>query len=380
MTRRLGLLFTLNVSLMDWRKQGLLEREVQIYEDLLTQRVYDQIYWFTYGSEDAQHYQGLPEGVVVIPMPRLFNHAIGKLLYSFLMPFIHRARFRECAALKTNQLPGAWTAILAARLNRIPCIVRAGYIWSWTARKNRELTGRYTRKLDCLAGFVERWVYTRATLAIVTTASQKSYVESSYPAISGRVHVVPNAIETERFRPTAPAENSRLIYVGRLSEEKNVIALLDALRDVNAELDIYGEGGLRPSLESHARRLGVCVTFHGNVANSRLPELLSAHRLFVLPSLYEGLPKALLEAMACGLACIGSNVADINQIIRHGDNGWLCAPTADGLRSAIRSLLADRPLVHTLGKNARIFIESTYSRVSVSRLEAGIHRELYAAG
>lgn len=378
MTRRLGLLFTLNVALEDWRRQGLLEREAQVYDDLLTLGVYDEIYWFTNGPDNPSDRRGLPDRVSIIPMPRFLNHPLGKLLYSLLMPLLHARQLNACTVLKTNQLPGAWTAVLAARLFSKPLILRAGYLWSWTARKNKEATGRFTRKLDCIASLVERWAYSRATIAIVTTTSQKSYVESRYPSAVGKIRVIPNAVETERFKPSTPADNARLIFVGRLSPEKNVAALVDAIRDIPCELDIYGDGDLRADLERQAKSSAVTVRFHGSISNAQLPGVLTAHQIFVLPSLYEGLPKALLEAMSCGLPTIGSDVADINQVIRHGENGWLCAPTAAGIREAVTTLLKDRPLAHRLGQTARTFIESTYSRVTVSRLEATLHQELYA--
>jgi glycosyltransferase involved in cell wall biosynthesis len=75
----------------------------------------------------------------------------------------------------------------------------------------------------------------------------------------------------------------------------------------------------------------------GVVPNSELPAVLNRYRWYILPSLHEGMPKTLLEAMACGLVCIGTDVDGINQIIEDGVNGYLAEGTqADALVEVIK--------------------------------------------
>src|SRR3546814_18364330 len=93
--------------------------------------------------------------------------------------------------------------------------------------------------------------------------------------------------------------------------------------------------------------------------------MINAGRIFVLPSSYEGHPKTLLEAMACGAAVIGTDVPGIREVIEDGRTGLLCAPTAAALRDAIERLLSDEPLRRRLGGHARPQLEMT------ARLERG---------
>jgi glycosyltransferase involved in cell wall biosynthesis len=113
------------------------------------------------------------------------------------------------------------------------------------------------------------------------------------------------------------------------------------------------------------------VDFRGRIANDDLPRLLNEAEVFVLPSLYEGNPKALLEAMACGLPVLATNVEGNREVVQHGVTGYLCKDTsAESLREGIEKLLADERLRNTLGRNAREFIEREYA------LDVLLEREL----
>src|SRR3546814_4813955 len=110
---------------------------------------------------------------------------------------------------------------------------------------------------------------------------------------------------------------------------------------------MVGDGDLRATAEREAARRGVKARLHGNLPHQNLPEMINAGRIFVLPSSYEGHPKTLLEAMACGAAVIGTDVPGIREVIEDGRTGLLCAPTAAALRDAIERLLSDRSEEHT---------------------------------
>lgn len=116
---------------------------------------------------------------------------------------------------------------------------------------------------------------------------------------------------------------TRLIFVGSLEVlYKAPDVLLEALkiladRGIRLNLDIVGDGRCRPQLEAKVHRLGLsnCVIFHGKIPYSRIMEHLDAADLFVLPSHTEGLPKAMIEAMARGLPCIGSTAGGIPELL-----------------------------------------------------------------
>jgi len=125
---------------------------------------------------------------------------------------------------------------------------------------------------------------------------------------------------------------------------------------------IVGDGPYRGSLEKMAEgySLKERVIFKGNVSPEQVVNILREAHIYVLPSYSEGLPQSLLEAMACGLPCI---VTDIGLPIRHGDTGLLVSPSdAKAMADAILRLSSAPSLMVTLGRNAREYAASNHSR------------------
>ena len=155
--------------------------------------------------------------------------------------------------------------------------------------------------------------------------------------------------------------------VARLSDVKGHIYLIQAMQKVllnepGAQLLIVGEGKMKKELLELVQRLGVSqnIFFVPEVMDTK--EVLSIMDVFVMPSLKEGLGLALIEAMAGGLAVIGSEVGGIKNLIQHGQNGLLAKPADSlGLAQAILELLANPEKRKSLGENARISIQERFS-------------------
>jgi glycosyltransferase involved in cell wall biosynthesis len=175
---------------------------------------------------------------------------------------------------------------------------------------------------------MERFAYRYADVGIVASHADKQYICSKYHILPAKIEVLYNYINTAVFQPTdCEKYESRIIFVGRLQPQKNLFNLIEAVSNNDLTLDIYGSGELYDELLAHAKKLNAKVNFMGVVPNNELPAVLNRYRWYILPSLYEGMPKTLLEAMACGLVCIGTNVEGINQIIEDGVNGYLAKGT-----------------------------------------------------
>jgi glycosyltransferase involved in cell wall biosynthesis len=326
----LALFFTRGVSLEKWVETGLFEREKLIYEELLNCGYLKKVYWCTYGRHDAElakelHVKNhLNSGVQVIPMPKLFKGKPGELIYSFLMPLLQRGYFEQADIYKTNQMDGSWSAVFAKLLYRKPLIVRTGYTLSLLAKRMKERAARIL-----IYQLMERMAYRYADYAIVTSENSKKYVLDMYKYPKRKnVILMPNYVDTNTFKPKKVKKfDNRIVFVGRLNEEKNLFNLINAMAKVGFTLDIYGNGALRNILEECARRKGAHVNFRGTVANSQLPDILNRYKYFILPSYFEGMPKTLLEAMACGLFCIGTDVGGINEVVENGVCGALSTGT-----------------------------------------------------
>lgn len=154
--------------------------------------------------------------------------------------------------------------------------------------------------------------------------------------------------------------------VGRLSDVKGHKYLMEAMKIVlekipTAQLLIVGEGPMQKELVFFSKKLEIEkeVIFLPNVSDIR--GVLSIMDLFVMPSLKEGLGLSLMEAMAMGLAVIGSDVGGIRSLIRHGSNGLLVRPAdASLLAEAIEALLHQPERAKTLGENAKTFIHKNF--------------------
>ncbi len=164
-----------------------------------------------------------------------------------------------------------------------------------------------------------------------------------------RLHVIrcgpePALLESE---PPPPNDSRRLVWVGRICEEKAVPVLLEAAqrliaRGVDLELVMVGDGPMRPSIEAQIRAQGLAerVSITGWMNNQRVREQIAAARAMVLPSFAEGLPAVLMEALALGRPAISTYVAGIPELIEPGVNGWLVpAGSVDHLEQAMLEAL-----------------------------------------
>ncbi|MFA6174946.1 MAG: glycosyltransferase family 4 protein [Phycisphaerae bacterium] len=322
---KLALFFTFGVSLERWVQQGLFDREKLLYEELLKRRSLSDVFWLTYGSSDKSVAEELKKsgklsaGIQVLSMPAFFNFPFGKFIYSLLLPIVYKKVLRQTDVLMTNQMSGSWAAVIAKKLYKKTLIIRTGYTLSSFLKK------RPGAKLRAaVAGFTEKIAYKNADVAVVASRDDKDYICSTHKIWQQKINVFGNYIDTDTFKPIDCEKYSdRIVFVGRLTSQKNLFNLFDAISKTSFILDIYGQGELHNELEQKAKELNMQVNFMGVVPNKELPMILNHYRYYILPSLYEGTPKTLLEAMACGLVCIGTNAAGINEVVIDGVNGCL---------------------------------------------------------
>jgi GalNAc-alpha-(1->4)-GalNAc-alpha-(1->3)-diNAcBac-PP-undecaprenol alpha-1,4-N-acetyl-D-galactosaminyltransferase len=155
----------------------------------------------------------------------------------------------------------------------------------------------------------------------------------------------------------ASEKKNYIVSLGRLSKEKGHNFLIQAFAKINKTgwtLHLIGDGPMRPELEDLTKSLGIenKVIFHGHMKDFSL--LFSESKIFVLPSLSEGFPNALIEAMSVPLACISSDcIAGPRDIICNGENGLLIPPAdVEALSGALNKLIQDEALCNSLSDNA----------------------------
>ncbi|MFM8333589.1 MAG: glycosyltransferase [Candidatus Methylumidiphilus sp.] len=169
----------------------------------------------------------------------------------------------------------------------------------------------------------------------------------------GKYEIGRLGVDPARFAPHPPKAAGgtfELLCVGRLTPAKGQHILLDAVQRLLAQgrevrLTFVGNGPDRDSLEAQARQLGLAdaVIFAGAVNQDHILEYYAQADAFVLPSFAEGLPVVLMEAMAMAVPCVTTHITGVPELIQHGVNGLLTAPSdVEGLTQAIGWLI-DHP-------------------------------------
>jgi glycosyltransferase involved in cell wall biosynthesis len=370
--KNLALFFSYGVSLKTWHDIGMIDREVAIYNEL--SEYFKHIYFFTYGDNGDLEFTGcLAPNITVVPQKFIPHKTIySAILYSFMLPVIHRKVLKHVDILKTNQMAASWTAALSKLLYRKKLIVRTGFMWS--VNYAREHPG--SRKLWLIKN-IEKFAYKSADAAVTTSQGSFNYVEQNYHP--RKQSLITNYVETEVFKPLNRTKKpGSICFIGSLYQAKNPVALLEALKGLPYYIDIIGSGPMSSQLQEFAANNGVKVNFLGNIPNHELPEILNQHEMFILPSLWEGMPKTLLEAMACGLPVIGTRVSGIQEVIDDGENGILCNTDSASIKQAITRLMEDEELKKRLGENARKTIEEDYSLTKLVDKELELYTKLFS--
>jgi glycosyltransferase involved in cell wall biosynthesis len=286
---------------------------------------------------------------------------------------------RACARAISAESPAVFHAhlnwplacsggILAAALNRVPAVVATVQLFSALPRA---LTLPVQRQLVTRA--VGRYI--AVCHAVARDLERRLHVPPS------RVSVVPNGAELQeldtpgatdpalRVALAGSADVPLVLTLARLDRQKGLKDLLRAAAQLpGVAFVVAGEGPERSALEADARALGVerRVSFIG--FRRDVPALLASADLFVLPSMTEGLPLSVLEAMAARRPVIATDVGGTGDVVRHEQTGLLVgAGDATALAAAIRRLLSDAPLAERLARAGQILVRDHYSAADTAR-------------
>jgi glycosyltransferase involved in cell wall biosynthesis len=207
-----------------------------------------------------------------------------------------------------------------------------------------------------------------------------------------RIRRIPNGVDTRRFAAATPAERARLrsvlglsagpvaVYTGRLAPEKGVDVLVEswgaARRGAGWTLCLVGDGPERAALEEQVRRLGLAESVRLVGATGDVAPWLRAADVFVLPSRTEGLSVSLLEAMACGLGVIATDVGATAETA--GREGALLVPPERpaALAAALETVLGDPGRAQALGASARARVVEGFGIEGVAARHLELYREV----
>jgi len=213
---------------------------------------------------------------------------------------------------------------------------------------------------------------------------------------SSKVDVVHNGILTSDFASTdlrsdyseqmrrEEGKQTRgiILTAARLTEQKGHQYLLKAIPFITGPLFLFaGDGPARDDIEREIKELNIGDRVRVLGYRNDIPELLSRCSIFVLPSLFEGHPLSIMEAMAAGKPVIASDIRGVDEIIVNGVSGYLVPPrNPEALASAIRTLLEDKELSGRIAEAGRRRIENEFSADTMTNKVTGIYEDLIAQG
>jgi glycosyltransferase involved in cell wall biosynthesis len=274
-------------------------------------------------------------------------------------------------------LPCGHAAMLLSRELTVPYVVTVHGLDAYSTRQVRGLAGEWCRR-------VTAHVFRAAASVICISERVRENVLTGCPNV--RTSVVYNGTNTHLFSPgSEQAQSPSILSVGNLIPIKGHAVLLRAMAAVathpDLRLDLVGQGPEHASLVDLAQELGILdrVRFLGRVSRREVTCLLRNCTLFALPSRYEGLGCAYLEAMSSEKVAIGCLGQGIDEVIRHGSNGWLVEPeNVEQLSSALVSLLGNSMLREYIGRQARQTILNGFTLEQQAQDLMRVYRECMA--
>lgn len=233
-------------------------------------------------------------------------------------------------------------------------------------------------------GNIFRWIkpltqpiWRRAAGVTAVSGFVASLAEAAY---GRRPEIIHNGIE---FTPSEIVPRSegpvRFLYAGRISVQKNLLLALQGFALVEQKdwkFDIVGDGPLRAEAEQFCVRYQILdqVTFHGWLEADALARLRRSSHVLVLPSRQEGLPMAAVEALADGLALVGSDIPGLADVVVDESNGVLCRQEPEAFASAFSRLIGNPDLLLNMRKESMAKAEAFAIGGIIDRYEAALRR------
>lgn len=368
---KLTLFMTRGMSLEKWERGGVLTRELALYEKLAKRGLQTTI--ISWGDKKDYEYVKNRDWLKV----RVNSFGLSTAKYEQFLPVVHAKTFFSSDIIKTNQMNGAEVAVRCAKFWRVPFIARCGFMLSFSKQKQ----GRFEDAKK--AKTVETEAYSMATHGIVSTPKLRSYLVSNCHIEESRISVVPNYVPDYFFKKRCLEKSSEslsrrpvVLAIGRLSPEKNLFALVEACSGLDVTLRLVGEGALQKELIEKATDLGVTLELPGKLEHSQLVSEIHQATVFAQVSLYEGHPKALLEAMACGAAILASNSPGVVDVVEDGVTALVCSPSHTSIREKLLLLLGSPEQRRRLGSEAFSTAKKEYDINVIAEKEWQIYTDI----
>ena len=202
-------------------------------------------------------------------------------------------------------------------------------------------------------------VYNQVDIFISPSRFLKHKIEAM--GFRGNIVHLPNFINAAGYEPQYEPQEDSLVYFGRLSEEKGVATLVEAVKGLNILLKIIGDGPQKELLVAQCAQEKIDnIKFLGYKTGKELLEEIRRSAVVVIPSeWYENNPRSVIESFALGKPVIGADIGGIPELVKDGKTGYLFeSGNCDELREKILLVIQNRQKVAEMGRQARAFVES----------------------
>lgn len=319
-------------------------------------------------AQDIAHLREMGIQVYVIPMRREIRPWADFVAFLRILAHLMRHRYD---AVHTHSSKAGFLGRLAAWVCGVRRIYHTPHVYYFQWRPHT-LAGRFFRLLEWFAACM-------TTRVIAVSETQREIMIRCGVVRPRRAVFIGNGVDVALFRNDAARMVKRqelgvspdillVGTVGRLEPQKGCehfirAAQLVANEMANVRFVVVGEGSIGPQLRDLARQLNLVDVLYFLGHRDDLPELYHAFDLFVLTSLWEGMPYVILEAMAAGLPTIASDVPGSRDLVRNGATGFLVPPEHERIIAArVLYLLRAPALRREMGRRARMVVEQSHTQ------------------
>ena len=267
---------------------------------------------------------------------------------------------------------GAEIALKAAEKFKKPLVNRMGYLLTDAVERLPEFQNFDLDKINKM----QNDVFNKANKIIVTTQLIFNRIKSDYNSLGNKLSIIPNFVDIKLFSPTNTDQKYDIIFIGRISEQKNLGSLLKALKGTTFKILVIGNGILKKTLlDEHGSSTN--IKWLDAIPNYQIPMYMNQSKLFILPSFYEGHPKILIEAMSCGMVVLASNVEGNKEIIQDGINGFLCEPSEKNIKKRINEIfIYTEDQLKSIKIAAREYVVERFSLEKIIDLELKLYESV----
>ena len=347
------------MSLSEWDKLGIIDREIKLY-NYLSDKFDINFTFVTYGGAEDLNFSSKLKNIRVIPIYKYIKKPKNKYVQffnSFFIPFKINYLLKDSDIYKTNQLYGSWVPIILKMRKNKPLIIRTGFdLLSFRIKENKNII-----KLIFYYLLTQIAILT-SSLYFVTSQADKEFLLKKFFWINkNKLEIKPNWITSANYYDIEKRQKDKILSVGRLENQKNFEGLIKEFAHTDFEIDIVGTGSLEEKLKSIAVNSKVKVNFLGLIHHEKLLELYNNYRYFVLYSSFEGHPKSLIEAMSRGCICFVNVDSNTSEVIKDKVNGFNINKLKNNLPESIKNLNNEKEFEIEISKNAYDFAKQKYS-------------------